>query len=262
VRARQGAVRSDLVKPHSDKPYSYLRHTWPVRVMHWINALAVFLLLMSGLQIFNAHPTLNWGKSSYTGRPPVLEIASESDGQGRTLGYTQILGWKLRTTGFLGASPDSSGTMTPRAFPAWMTVPGPQWLAMGRRWHFFLAWVFVINGLLYVTYSALSHHLSADLTPSRRDWKSIPQSIVDHLRFRHPAGDAARRYNVLQKLTYLGVIFVLLPFIRYGQDGLTSSVVGSLRALFTSLQRWRSLCLPRFMSLRCSYQDSGTTCVP
>ena len=58
--------------PDREKPVFYHRHRWPVRVMHWINVLAFFLLLMSGLQIFNAHPALNWGRSSYDGKPPLL----------------------------------------------------------------------------------------------------------------------------------------------------------------------------------------------
>jgi cytochrome b subunit of formate dehydrogenase len=38
--------------------------------MHWLNVIALTILLMSGLAIFNAHPALYWGKSSYTaGRP-------------------------------------------------------------------------------------------------------------------------------------------------------------------------------------------------
>ncbi len=45
------------------------------------------------------------------------------------------------------------------------------------------------------------------------DVRSIGRSIVDHLRFRHPKGEASKRYNVLQKLTYLMVIFVLLPLV-------------------------------------------------
>jgi thiosulfate reductase cytochrome b subunit len=84
---------------------------------------------------------------------------------------------------------------------------------MGRRLHFFFAWIFVINGLFYVGYSIASRHLSRDLTPSRSDWRSIGRSIQDHLRLRHPKGEAARRYNVLQKLAYLFVIFGLLPFV-------------------------------------------------
>jgi thiosulfate reductase cytochrome b subunit len=154
---------------------AYFRHSLAVRLMHWINVLALGVLFMSGLQIFNAHPTLNWGRSSYTGAPPFFELA--------------------------------------HGFPHWITLPGVQWLAMGRRWHLFFAWLFVINGLIYVVYSIASRHLSQDLAPTRSDWRSIGRSIIDHLRLRHPRGAAARRYNVLQKLTYLFVIFGLLPFV-------------------------------------------------
>jgi thiosulfate reductase cytochrome b subunit len=84
---------------------------------------------------------------------------------------------------------------------------------MARRWHFFFAWVFVLNGLCYVGYSIASRHLSRDLAPDTADWRSIGRSIVDHLLFRHPTGEAAKRYNILQKLAYLSVIFVLLPLV-------------------------------------------------
>jgi cytochrome b subunit of formate dehydrogenase len=36
------------------------RHRRPVRAWHWLNALAVIVLLMSGMMIFNAHPHLYW----------------------------------------------------------------------------------------------------------------------------------------------------------------------------------------------------------
>ena len=62
-------------RPHAAR--SYYRHTLPVRVMHWINVVALTILFMSGLQIFNAHPALYWGKSSYTGAPPLLEIGAQ-----------------------------------------------------------------------------------------------------------------------------------------------------------------------------------------
>ena len=84
---------------------------------------------------------------------------------------------------------------------------------MERSWHFFFAWLLVIIGAAYVIYSIVSRHLSRDLVPTRGDWGSIGRSILDHLRFRHPEGEAAKRYNVLQKLAYLGVIFVLVPLI-------------------------------------------------
>ncbi len=99
------------------------------------------------------------------------------------------------------------------AFPSWLTIPGPRWLAMARRWHLFFAWVFVLNGLCYVAYAVASRHLARDLAPTAVDWRSIGSSIIDHLRFRHPKGEAAKRYNVLQKLAYLAVIFVVLPLV-------------------------------------------------
>ncbi len=84
---------------------------------------------------------------------------------------------------------------------------------MGRRWHLFFAWVLVLNGLAYLAYTLASRHLARDLVPTRPDWRGIGRSIADHLRLRHPAGAAAARYNVLQKLAYLAVIFVLLPLM-------------------------------------------------
>ena len=54
--------------------YLYRRHSLLVRITHWINVIALTALLMSGLQIFNEHPALYWGKSSYTGKPALFEV--------------------------------------------------------------------------------------------------------------------------------------------------------------------------------------------
>lgn len=189
----------------------YYRHTLPVRIMHWINVVAFFILLMSGLQIFNAHPALYWGKSSYTGRPPILQMGAKETGDGKVVGVTKVFGREFFTTGVLGASRGPDGELIGRGFPAWATIPGPQWLALGRRWHLFFAWISVINGLAYVIHAIVSRHLVRDLTPTKADWQSIGKSLKDHLLLRHPKGEAAKHYNVLQKLTYLIVIFGLLP---------------------------------------------------
>lgn len=191
----------------------YYRHPLPVRIMHWSNVFLLATLLMSGLNIFNAHPSLYWGKSSYRGVPPVLELLSKEDEEGEISGVTRLFGHEFNTTGFLGASRDSAGDLTERGFPAWITLPANQWLSMARRWHFFCAWLFVINGLAFVTYSLVSGHLRRDLIPTRQDWRSIGRSVIDHLFFRHPRGEAAKRYNVLQKCAYLVVIFFLLPLM-------------------------------------------------
>jgi thiosulfate reductase cytochrome b subunit len=191
----------------------YRRHTLAVRVMHWINVLAFFLLLMSGLQIFNAHPALNWGKSSYNGKPPLLEMSAEDGADGEVIGTTTVFGHRFVTTGVLGVSADNDGTPSVRGFPSWATLPGAQWLSKARDWHFFFAWIFVINGLCYVIYGIATRHLRRDLVPSRVETRSIGRSLKDHLLLRHPKGEAAKHYNVLQKITYLVVIFVLLPGI-------------------------------------------------
>ena len=207
------ASETNSAIPRRSGSYLYYRHTLPVRVMHWINVIAITVLLMSGLNIFSAHPALYWGKSSYAGRPPVFEIAAREDDEGASVGVTTILGHDFATTGLLGVSAGPDGDSVETTFPSWMTIPGNRWLAMARRWHFFFAWVFVINGLAFVAYSIASRHLTRDLAPDRSDWRSIGRSIVDHLRFKHPTGEGAKRYNVLQKLTYLIVIFVLLPLV-------------------------------------------------
>ena len=192
---------------------TYYRHTLPVRVMHWVNVIALTVLLMSGLNIFNAHPTLNWGKSSYTGAPSVLEIGAIEDAAGKSVGITRVFGHEFVTTGLLGVSANRDGQLAERAFPWWLTIPDNQWLSMARRWHLFFAWVFVINGLCYVAYSVASRHLARDLAPTGQELRTIDQSIADHVKFKHPTGEAAKRYNVLQKIAYLVVIFVLLPLI-------------------------------------------------
>jgi thiosulfate reductase cytochrome b subunit len=132
---------------------------------------------------------------------------------GQVTGYTRVFGHEFDTTGVLGASKAANGRMVRAAFPSWLTIPGMKWLSMARAWHFFFAWLFVLNGIAFVLYAIFSRHLARDLAPTGADVKGIGASIKDHLLFRHPAGEAARRYNVLQKFAYLSVIFVLLPLV-------------------------------------------------
>lgn len=221
----------------------YRRHALPVRIMHWVNVVALTLMFMSGLQIFNSHPALYWGASSYTGRPAWLEIGARQDSQGRMTGYTRILGREFTTTGVLGVSTDE-GRAYAQGFPGWLTVPSHQWLSMARAWHFFFAWIFLINGLCYVLYVIASRHLARDLWPTRMDVLGIGASIVDHLRFRHPTGEAAKRYNVLQKFAYLTVIFVLLPLVilmGFGMSPRLDTLFGGWVDWFGGRQSVRSL---------------------
>ena len=166
---------------------------------------------MSGLNIFNAHPALYWGKDSHSPRPGCRSAPGTAPAG--PVGVTRIAGLEWETTGVLGLS-QVDGRLCARGFPSWATVPGPAsgW-SMARRWHFFFAWVFVINGIAYLLYTLFSRHLTRDLLPTRAELRGIGTSIKDHLLLRHPSGDAAKRYNVLQNLAYLIVIFGLLPLV-------------------------------------------------
>ncbi|WP_166208164.1 cytochrome b/b6 domain-containing protein [Cognatiluteimonas telluris] len=187
-----------------------LRHRLPLRVMHWINLLCMLVLVGSGLQVFNAHPALYWGAQS-TFAAPVFATTAVRGPDGRASGITTVGDHRFDTTGVLGVSRRADGMRVKRGFPEWATIPGPRSLALGRRWHFFFAWLWVINGACFLLWSLASRHLSRDLAMQARDWRGIGRSIVEHLRFHHPVGEEATHYNPLQKLAYLGVIFVLAP---------------------------------------------------
>ena len=183
--------------------------------MHWTNVVALTILLMSGLQIFNAHPNLYWaGKSSYTGAAPVLAIgARQSDELGRHR-HDAHLRPRVQHDRRARRVPVGRRAIVGAGIPVVdddsRTTPGCRWRGPGISSS---RGCCSSTGWSYVAYGAASRHLARDLAPDRNDWRSIGRSIRDHLRFRHPTGEAAKRYNVLQKLAYLVVIFVLLPLI-------------------------------------------------
>lgn len=185
------------------------RHRLLVRISHWLNVPFLIILIMSGLQIFNAHPALYWGDRSDRDRP-LLSIRPVQNESGEMQGVTTILGHRFDTTGVLGYS-NGSG----RAFPAWATIPSAKWLAMGRQWHLFFAWLFVLNGLIFTAFALASRHAVQDLGPTGKDFRGIGKSLKDHLLFRHPVGEEAKRYNVLQKLAYAGILFIVAPLIVF-----------------------------------------------
>jgi thiosulfate reductase cytochrome b subunit len=191
------------------------RHSRVVRLTHWLNVVLVSLLLMSGLQIFNAHPRLYWGAYGADADHPWLEIAARNAASVRPQGVLRVAGHQFATSGVLGVSRGADGQLTQQGFPRWMTLPSRRDLATGRRWHFFLVWLFVANGLIYFVAGALNGHFRRDLAPSGAELapRNILGSIFDHIRLRHPVGEAAKSFNVLQKLTYLAVIFAILPMM-------------------------------------------------
>ena len=187
-----------------------LRHRLPTRLWHWLNALTVFVMLMSGLMIFNAHPRLYWGQYGANFDRPWLEIGATATG-----GFLQVGDRQFDTSGWLGRWKDPGGRERARAFPWWATIPSTYDLAGARRWHLAFAWLLVVPGLLYAVWSLASGHARRDLVPARGELspRQLWHDVKDHARLRFPSGDAALRYTVLQKLAYCGVLFILLPLM-------------------------------------------------
>ena len=174
------------------------------RLTHWVWAVCLFFLLLTGLQIFNAHPALYIGdQSGFEFDNAILTITARENGEALQ-GVTTVFGREFDTTGILGTSGEES-----RAFPAALTIPSYQSLATGRTIHFFFAWLLVGTLTLWLLASALNGHLR-QLIPTWADLRALPRDLADHarLRFHHTA-----RYNVLQKLAYAGVLFVALPLM-------------------------------------------------
>jgi thiosulfate reductase cytochrome b subunit len=190
------------------------RHTFLVRLTHWLNALAIFVMIGSGLNIFNAHPQLYWGQRGSEFDQPFLAIHAVDSAHGAR-GVTTIGPLHLDTTGFLGVA-TANGQEIRKAWPSWLTIPSYQDLASARHWHFFFAWILALNGLAYLVWALVSRHLQRDLVPTLGDLKAIPRSVWDHLRLKHPTGEAAKRYNVLQRLAYLGVITLVSLMVLTG----------------------------------------------
>jgi thiosulfate reductase cytochrome b subunit len=214
------ATRETLAEPPTCRadmaaPYLFHRHTLAVRVTHWINALAIFFLLMTGLNIFNAHPSLYWGQyganADRAADPAWLQIGST--GGSAPKGYVRIGDRLFTTTGVLGRSASKAGPQQAIAYPHWATFPSYRDLATARNFHFFFAWVLVINGVVYLGYGLLSGHIRRDLLPKAGELApaNIGHDIASHARLDFPRGEAAKRYHILQKLAYGGVIFILIP---------------------------------------------------
>ena len=155
------------------------RHALATRLWHWTNAISILVMLMSGLMILNAHPRLYWGHYGAEHAPAWRVLAA------------------LEAT----------------AFPGWMTIPSNYSLADARLWHFAFAWLLVLAFTGYLVWGLLRGHIARRLHITRAEWspRHILHDIVEHAQLRFPTGAEALNYNVLQKLAYGGVLFVLLP---------------------------------------------------
>ncbi len=106
-----------------------------------------------------------------------------------------------------------------------------------RYLHFQAAWVVVLTGLLYVISGFFTGHLRKDLLPAGADlsWRAFSTAIANHLRFKRPSEAEAWSYNVLQRLTYLFVIFVLFPLVIWTGLAMSPAFVSAVPATVTLL---------------------------
>lgn len=152
------------------------RHALSTRLWHWINAAALIVLFMSGLNISNAHRYLYWGDFGY--------------------------------------DPADAWTSVIR-FPGWATLPRYYDLAAARDWHSLAAWVFGVGLLAMWTAMLMNRHFWRDLMTSPRDWSpfALAASIKDHLK-RNFSADG-EKYNPLQRISYGIVLGVFLPMMIF-----------------------------------------------
>jgi thiosulfate reductase cytochrome b subunit len=193
--------------PAKARPLIYRQFAW-TRITHWVWPVSLFFLLLTGLQIFNAHPALYIGdQSGFEFDNYVLAISQQRvDEEWR--GYTDILGLKFDTDGVLGRSGPAAQPQYV-AFPGWATIPSYHDLATGRVIHFFFAWLLVGTLIAWLIASIVNGHFR-DLVPTLADIRRLPRDIADHarLKFHH-----TKEYNTLQKLTYAIVLFVFFPLM-------------------------------------------------
>ncbi len=116
----------------------------------------------------------------------------------------------------------------------------------GRYLHFLSAWVCVLTGLAYALYGLFSHHFSKNLLPAKGDlaWGRIWRMIWHDLQLKRPSAEEALTYNVVQRLAYLAVVFVLFPLVILSGLAMSpaiASVVPVLRSGFGGQQSARTI---------------------
>jgi thiosulfate reductase cytochrome b subunit len=180
------------------------RHLAIVRVTHWLITLSFLALLVTGVEILMSHPRFYWGEIGNVNTRPLFTLPIPSSRVTVITGYGYVL-------------PDQNG-----------------W---SRYLHFEAAWVAVLTGLLYVAFGFFKGHFRRNLLPAPSDLSPtrLANDIARHMRFGRPSDDDAWSYNVLQRLTYLLVIFVLFPLVIWTGLAMSPAVEGVFPALVTVL---------------------------
>ncbi len=189
------------------------RHAAFVRITHWITAVCFFALLLSGGEIVLSHPRFYWGETGNVNTPALFQLPVPSSRDTVPTGYGYVL-------------PDQNG-----------------W---SRYLHFESAWVAVATGLVYIVLGAAKGHFRRNLLPAGVDVRPgrLPAEMMRHLRFRRPGPQEAWSYNLVQRLTYLFVIFVLFPLVVWtglAMSPAVASVVPGAVGVFGGQQSARTI---------------------
>ncbi len=153
---------------------SVSRHSGIVRLTHWVSTICFFALLLTGVEIIISHPRFYWGEEGNSLTASLFDLPIPASRGGVKTGYNYVL-------------PDQNG-----------------W---SRYLHFQAGWLLVFAGSLYFIHGIVTRHFQKNLIPNG----SVLQSIREHLRFRRPTERELKSYNVLQRVSYMGVVFVLFP---------------------------------------------------
>jgi thiosulfate reductase cytochrome b subunit len=161
---------------------SSARHAAIVRITHWITALSFVALLLTGIEIVISHPRFYWGETGNALTPPLFQFPIPASRGTVPTGYNYVL-------------PDQNG-----------------W---SRYLHFQSAWVLVFTGFIYISFGLLQGHFRRNLLPARNElsWRALSLAVLNHLRFGPKSEAGALSYNLLQRITYSLVIFVLFPLV-------------------------------------------------
>jgi thiosulfate reductase cytochrome b subunit len=186
------------------------RHSVSARVTHWLWTLAMLVLVMSGLQIFNAAPYLD---ASYKTDPAhrILAFDAHMGPDNKPVGTTTIFGHTFDTTHVFGFTDDGSGSESARAFPGSITLPAVQSLADGRLWHLFFGWALTIAIVWYIVAAAIRKDLRELILRPADLPKLLPMQLY-YFKLR-PEPPEHGKYNPLQKAAYTLVLFVFIPLI-------------------------------------------------
>jgi thiosulfate reductase cytochrome b subunit len=94
-----------------------------------------------------------------------------------------------------------------------------------------------LTGLLYVVFGLSGGHFRRDLLPAGTDlsWKALSNVIAQHLGFRQASEEEAWSYNVLQRITYLLVIFVMFPLVVWTGLAMSPAFASAIPAAVTVL---------------------------